>query len=253
MGRVFIPTEETFPRTADAVVIGGGIVGVATAFWLSRAGLDTVLVEMRDGLSTLTTTNSAECFRAQFTEPAMAALAKPSIEIFENFADVIGIPGYDISLHQQGYLFITDDPEMVEQLKEAVEKHHRLGVTDSEFLTGDEVRTRFPYVSPKVVAATFRQRDGWLSAHELTQGFAKGSSAPAAHQSDRYPAGRAGGMRGGNHPGHHRHPRRGERRRPLRGSSGAHGRPRPAAGAGAPPEGVHRPQTADPPGRADDH
>jgi sarcosine oxidase subunit beta len=34
------------------VVIGDGIVGAATAFWLSRAGVDVVLVEMRDGLST---------------------------------------------------------------------------------------------------------------------------------------------------------------------------------------------------------
>ena len=177
MGRVYIPTDETFPRTADAVVIGGGIVGVATAFWLSRAGLDTVLVEMRDGLSTLTTAASAECFRAQFAEPAMMALAKPSIEIFENFAEVVGLPGYDISLHQEGYLFMTDDPEMIDQLKAAVEKHHSLGVTDSEFLTGDEVRVRFPYVSPKVVAATFRQRDGWLACHETTYGFAQGSNA----------------------------------------------------------------------------
>jgi cation diffusion facilitator CzcD-associated flavoprotein CzcO len=32
MGQVFIPTAETFPPTTDAVVIGGGIVGVATAF-----------------------------------------------------------------------------------------------------------------------------------------------------------------------------------------------------------------------------
>jgi len=177
VGRIFVPTDETFPRTADAVVIGGGIVGVATAFWLSRAGLDTVLVEMRDGLSTLTTAASAECFRAQFTEPAMVALAKPSIKIFENFAEVVGIPDYDISLQQRGYLFMTDDPDMVDQLKAAVEKHHSLGVTDSEFLTGDEVRARFPYVSPKVIAATFRQRDGWLACHETTYGFAKGSDA----------------------------------------------------------------------------
>ena len=99
MGRLFIPDDESFPRTAEVVVIGGGIVGVATAFWLSRVGLDTVLVEMRDGLSTLTTPNSVECFRAQFTEPPMADLAKASIEIFENFAEVIGMPGYDISLH----------------------------------------------------------------------------------------------------------------------------------------------------------
>jgi len=176
MGRLFTPTDESFPRTAEAVVIGGGIVGVATAFWLSRAGLDTVLVEMRDGLSTLTTPNSVECFRAQFTEPSMADLAKASIEVFENFAEVIGIPGYDISLHHRGYLFVTDDPHMVDDLKDAVETHRRLGVTDSEFLTGDEVRARFPYISSSAVAATFRQGDGWLSSHEATQGFAKGSS-----------------------------------------------------------------------------
>jgi sarcosine oxidase subunit beta len=107
----------------------------------------------------------------------MAALARASIEIFENFAEVVGIPGYDISLHHQGYLFVTDEPDMLDGLKAAVQTHHRLGVTDSEFLTGDEVRARFPYISPTAVGATFRQRDGWLSSHEATQGFAKGSHA----------------------------------------------------------------------------
>ena len=177
MGKIFTPTADDFPTTADAVVIGGGIVGVATAFWLSRAGLDTVLVEMRDGLSTLTTPNSIECFRAQFTEPPMAELALPSIKVFENFAEVIGLPGYDISLSHQGYLFVTDDPEMVDDLQAAVQQHRRLGVLDSEFLDHDDLLARFPYLSDKAVAATFRQQDGWLSTHEATQGFAKGSSA----------------------------------------------------------------------------
>jgi sarcosine oxidase subunit beta len=176
MGKIDVPKEGDL-RTADVVVIGGGIVGVATAFWLSKAGLDVVVLEMRDGLSTLTTTASVECFRAQFTEPAMAALARESIQIFEKFGEVIGMPGYDISLHQQGYLFMTDDTDMVGDLKEAVEEHHRLGVTDSEFLSGQEVHRRFPYIASSVVGATFRQRDGWLSTHELTQGFAKGSDA----------------------------------------------------------------------------
>ncbi|MGD2148619.1 MAG: FAD-dependent oxidoreductase, partial [Anaerolineae bacterium] len=177
MGRVLIPTDEAFPTTADAVVIGGGIVGVATAFWLSRAGVDTVLVEMRDGLSTLTTPESIESFRAQFTEPAMSELAQQGIDVFENFADVIGIPGYDIDIHHQGYLFVTEDPAMTDEVKQAVETHHRLGVTDSEFLTGEEVRHRFPYMSDTIIAGTFRQNDGWLSTHEATQGFAKGSEA----------------------------------------------------------------------------
>jgi sarcosine oxidase subunit beta len=177
VGRIYTPAADDFPNTADVVVIGGGIVGVVTAFWLSRAGLDTVLVEMRDGLSTLTTPNSIECFRAQFTEPPMAELAIPSIEVFENFSEVIGIPDYDISIRHQGYLFVTDDEAMIPDLKSAVETHHRLGVTDSEFLDHDELLARFPYLSERVVGATFRQRDGWLSTHEATQGFAKGSTA----------------------------------------------------------------------------
>ena len=176
MGKIFTPTESDFGQ-CDAVVIGGGIVGTATAFWLSKAGLDVVLVEMRDGLSTLTTPASAECFRAQFTEPAMAALAIPSIEMFENFAEVIGIPGYNISIKQQGYLFLTDKPETVDDLKENIHQQHKLGVTDSQFIEQKEILKRFPFVSSSVLAATFRQRDGWLSCHETTQGFAKGSAA----------------------------------------------------------------------------
>ena len=177
MGRVYTPSEEQFPETADAVVIGGGIVGVATAFWLSHAGLDTVVVEMRDGLSTLTTPESIESFRAQFTEPAMSELVQESIEVFENFADVISIPGYDIDLHHKGYLFVTDDEQMIDEVKAAVETHHELGVNDSEFLTGEEARSRFPFLSETIVAGTFRQKDGWLSTHEATQGFAKGCDA----------------------------------------------------------------------------
>jgi len=176
MGHIVTPKESDFCPT-DAVVIGGGIVGTATAFWLAKAGLDVVLVEMRDGLSTLTTPASAECFRAQFAEPAMAGLAIPSIEMFENFDEVIGIPGYRISIKQQGYLFLTDDPQTVPDLKENVAQQYRLGVTDSEYLEQDEILARFPFVSPDVLAATFRQRDGWLSCHETTQGFAKGCGA----------------------------------------------------------------------------
>jgi sarcosine oxidase subunit beta len=176
MGKLLTPTETDFGST-DVVVIGGGIVGTATAFWLSKSGLDVVLVEMRDGLSTLTTPASAECFRAQFTEPAMASLAIPSIEMFEHFDEVIGIPGYSISIKQQGYLFLTDNPETVDDLKDNIAQQHRLGVTDSQFLEREEILERFPFVSSSVLAATFRQRDGWLSCHETTQGFAKGCDA----------------------------------------------------------------------------
>jgi sarcosine oxidase, subunit beta len=177
MGKILLPTIETWPATADAVVVGGGIVGVSTAFWLARAGLDTVLLEMRGDLGGLTTSKSIECFRAQFTEPAMSELAQASIRLYENFAEVIGISDYDISLRYSGYLFVTDETNLVDSLKQAVARHHALGVTDSEFLDAAEIHARFPYIAEQAVAATFRQRDGSLSSHAVTQGFAKGSNA----------------------------------------------------------------------------
>lgn len=177
MRRIFIPDQETMPKTADVVVIGGGIVGTATAFWASKAGLDTVLVEMRGGLSTLTTPLSIESFRAQMTEKAMADLVLPSIRVFEDFANVVGIPGHNIALKHQGYLFVSDDPAMADKLKHAVSVHHGFGVTGSEYLDHDAIQRRFPYISDKMVTGTFHQNDGWLSTHEATQGFAKGSTA----------------------------------------------------------------------------
>ena len=177
MGQIFTPTAETWPAAADAVVIGGGIVGVATAFWLSRAGLDTVLLEMRSDLGSLTSAQSIESFRLQFTEPAMSELAQEGIRIHENFAEIIGIPDYDISIRYTGYLFVTDEPGKVDSLKAAVAKHHALGVTDSEFLTAAEIHARFPYISERAVAATYRQRDGQFSSHAVTHGFARGSTA----------------------------------------------------------------------------
>lgn len=175
--KIFVPDAASMPRTADAVVIGGGIVGVATAFWLSKAGLDTVLVEMREGLSTLTTPLSIESFRAQMTEKAMADLVLPSIRMYENFAETVGVPGHDIALKHQGYLFVSDDAAMAEKLKQAVAVHHSYGVTGSEFVDADAIAKRFPYISEHMVCGTFHQNDGWLSTHEATQGFAKGSTA----------------------------------------------------------------------------
>jgi sarcosine oxidase subunit beta len=176
MGQILTPGASDF-SPADAVVVGGGIVGVATAFWLSRAGMNVVLVEMRSELASLTSSASIESFRLQFTEPGMFQLAGESIDMFENFQTVVGLPELDISIRRQGYLFMTDDEGMLPDLKNAFEQYRKLGLSDVELLTGDEVRKKFPYVSPAVVGATFRQNDGWLAFHEVVQAFAKACDA----------------------------------------------------------------------------
>ncbi len=177
MGRVIVPSDTDVPRSADLVIIGGGILGSATAFYATRAGLKTIVVEMRDGLATLTTAASEECFRAQFSEPENVAMMLASIQVFENFSEHIGIRGYDISLHQQGYLFWTDRPDGPTTARRTVQRMQDAGLKDVELWDESTVRKRFPWVSEDVTAATWRAKDGWLSAHEVTYGFAKGSAA----------------------------------------------------------------------------
>ena len=58
MGKIVTPEARDFPAIADGVVIGGGIVGTATASYASRAGLRTLVLKKRDGLATVTTTSS---------------------------------------------------------------------------------------------------------------------------------------------------------------------------------------------------
>lgn len=174
MGKISVPDANNFPATADVVIIGGGVIGAATAFYATRAGLTVIVVEKRAGLGELTTSASLAAFRAQFAEPANIAMMRESIAVFEHFAALTGV---DIGLHQQGYLFVTTAPDGYARSRARVELQRAHQLDDVELLTAAETRARFPYITPEVTAGTFRQRDGWLSAHELTYGYARASNA----------------------------------------------------------------------------
>jgi glycine/D-amino acid oxidase-like deaminating enzyme len=165
------------PRTADVVVIGGGIAGAATAFFACRAGLRVVLLEKRPALCTLTTPASTGAFRLQFDNPEEIALVRESIELFEQFAERTELAGYDLGLRKQGYLFCATTDAGIEHQRHFVEALRGWGVSDVELLSGDEARYRFSYLSPEIRQARFRVSDGWLDPKRLTFGYARASGA----------------------------------------------------------------------------
>src|SRR5581483_1085002 len=164
-------------QISDILIIGGGIVGAASAFFCSRAGLNATILEKREALGLLTTSASLAAFRAQFAEPENIAMMRESIAFFENIREETGVPDADIGLTQQGYLFCTTTEAGVVNAQKRVALQHSYGLNDVELWDGDETRQHFPFISPDVIAATFRARDGWLSPNDLTNLYARASGA----------------------------------------------------------------------------
>lgn len=170
--------SSAIPATAEVVIVGGGIVGAATAFWLSKAGLKPVIVEQAMRLASATTSASAYCIRCQFSEAENVAQMNESLEIFSSFAELTGLPDADIELRQQGYLFASTEPEERPAFEARVARQRALGVADIECLDGDEIRHRFPWISPEVAVGAFRGGDGWINGQRATELFAEASGAP---------------------------------------------------------------------------
>ncbi|MBA3778697.1 MAG: FAD-binding oxidoreductase [Chloroflexi bacterium] len=179
---------DRLPGTVDMVIIGGGVVGAATAFFATRAGLRVAVLEARPRLATLTTAASTGAFRLQFDNPEEIALVREGIELFSEFGVRTGLEEWDLGLTLGGYLFGALTDQAAERARRLVQRQWAWGVTDVELLDGDEARHRFPYLSVEVRGARFRAGDGWLDPRRLALGYVAAASNPA-----RIPNARAGG------------------------------------------------------------
>jgi sarcosine oxidase, subunit beta len=168
----------SLPAGAELVVIGGGVVGAATAFHAARAGLRPLIVEARPQLCTLTTPVAAGAFRLQFEDREELELVRESAELFAHFADVTGQRTYDPRVRERGYLWLATSQETAARQRALVERLHAWGQTDVEVVDGTAVRERWPWVAPEVRQARWRAADGFLDTKELTFGLAEGSGAP---------------------------------------------------------------------------
>src|SRR6202162_5886380 len=158
--------------TADLVVIGGGIIGCATAFFAQRAGLKTIVLEKRPALATLTTPVATGAFRLQFDNAEEVELVRESVAFFDDLQSRV-----DVGLRHQGYLFVAGTPEGARAQAELVAAQRGWGLTDVELLDGAQARRRFPYLAPDIVNARFRQGDGWLEPRRLALELARASGA----------------------------------------------------------------------------
>ncbi|MFD1514061.1 NAD(P)/FAD-dependent oxidoreductase [Halomarina rubra] len=152
----------------NVVVVGGGIVGLASAYSLARAGADVTLCE-RGALGTESTARSAGGIRSQFSTAVNVELSLASREVWDSFEARFGV---DMGYRRHGYLFLARSEATAEQFRENVAMQNDLGV-DSEFLTPAEATEHCPELhAEQFVGATFNAADGYADPNLAVQGFA---------------------------------------------------------------------------------
>jgi sarcosine oxidase subunit beta len=157
--------------TADIVVLGGGCMGTSVAYHLTRLGLTNVLLLEREStLGTGSTGRNAGGVRHQFSHEANVRLSIESIKVFEQFEEEVGAA---IDFHQDGYLFLLEEPRHVEAFQRNAAMQRRLGV-DVEWLAPESIAGLVPGLRlDDVVGATFCARDGICDPNGVTMGFAQ--------------------------------------------------------------------------------
>ncbi|WP_285623900.1 FAD-binding oxidoreductase [Kineosporia sp. NBRC 101677] len=155
------------PVEADVVVIGGGVMGLSTAYHLAAAGVDVVLLEGRQ-LGSGSTGKAAGGLRTLFADEVDVRLAQHGREALHRFGRDLG---KDVELQVSGHLFLLDDAADVAAFEAAVKVQNSLG-GKSRMIDAEEARRLAPLISTEgLLAAAYSPEDGYCSPEAVVAGY----------------------------------------------------------------------------------
>lgn len=169
----------------DVVIVGGGVIGSACAYFLAAAdGFDgRVLVVERDPTyANGSTARSAGGIRQQFSTPENILMSRFAADFLRAAPDLLAVDGDRpmIPFVEQGYLLLAS-ADGVEALRANVAVQHEYGAA-TELLEGAALGGRFPWLATGGLAAgAFGPRDeGWTDPYALLQAFRRKARALGA-------------------------------------------------------------------------
>lgn len=111
------------PTTADIVILGAGVMGTSIAFHLAKRKAGKIIVIDKDHVGRGGSGRSSALIRMHYSFPAEVQLALASLQIFQNWRDIVGAPG---DFRKTGFVRIVH-PNETERLKLNVEMQHQMG------------------------------------------------------------------------------------------------------------------------------
>jgi glycine/D-amino acid oxidase-like deaminating enzyme len=153
----------------DILIVGGGVLGSALAWQLTRKQAGSILVIDPDLAGTYSSSErNAGGARATWWHPLNAQLAWRSLQFFESIAE-------EIQFFQRGYLFLYSASRW-KIAQEKRELYRRLGIP-VEYLSPEEARPRLKEFEnwKGIAGATFSPKDGLLDPHLLRDWYRAGA------------------------------------------------------------------------------
>ena len=152
-------------KTADAVVIGGGILGASAAHFLAKKRFGKVVLLENGTLAAVSTGHSAANVRTFYSNPLTVKLAWRAVQMFENDRDELG---GDSSFQQIGFLIPLDEGSVAAG-RHVLEMERQHGVEVSELMLEDIEELAPQFNLEGVVSGIYEPRSGYADPVKTTQ------------------------------------------------------------------------------------
>lgn len=160
----------------DVVIVGGGVMGCAIAYFLASDpafGGSVAVVERDPTYARASSALSASSIRQQFSTPANIAISQFGLSFLKNVDALLSVDGdpVDLGLKEPGYLYLaTEAGAGILRSNHAIQKSCDVDVA---LLTPDELQARFPWMSVEglVAGSLGLSGEGWFDGYSLMQAF----------------------------------------------------------------------------------
>jgi sarcosine oxidase subunit beta len=159
-------------KTADVVIIGGGIVGLSIAYYLALKRAGRIVLFEKGQLGEGSTGRCVGGIRTQFSTEINIRFSLESLKTFEQFEEEFGM---NPEFKKIGYLFLATTEQEIGVFRENITLQRKFNIP-VEFLSPEEIRSRWPYLRTEdVLGGTFCPGDGYAGPSEILSGFVNGA------------------------------------------------------------------------------